>query len=76
MLQYQVGAPKLKLLCQKYGVPYTQENVFIRLKKTVDIMIGRTTMRAFPTEYEPIRDKTAKVTWFSTNGAIDEEHKK
>ena len=38
--------------------------------------IGRTTMRAFPTEYEPIRDKTAKVTWFSTNGAIDEEHKK
>jgi fatty acid desaturase len=72
MLQYQIGAPKLKLLCKKYGVPYVQENVFERLRKTVDIMIGRTTMRKFPIEYEPSRDKTVKVTWSSTNGAIDE----
>jgi hypothetical protein len=72
MLQYQIGAPKLKLICQKYGVPYVQENVIIRLRKTVDIMIGRTTMRKFPIEYEPIRDKTVKVIWSSTNGAIDE----
>ena len=62
MLQYQIGAPKLKLICQKYGVPYVQENVLERLRKTVDIMIGRTTMR----------DKTVKVVWSSTNGAIDE----
>ena len=72
MLQYQIGAPKLKLICQKYGVPYVQENVLERLRKTVDIMIGRTTMRKFPKEYEPIRDKTVKVVWSSTNGAIDE----
>jgi hypothetical protein len=75
MLQYQKGAPKLKSICEKHGVPYIQENVFERLRKTVDIMIGRTTMRNFPTEYEPVKDKAgvAGVTWKSTNGAIDDK---
>jgi fatty acid desaturase len=72
MLQYQRGAPKLKAICEKHGVPYIQESVFERLRKTVDIMIGRTTMRKFPTEYEPARDKTATITWKSTNGAIED----
>lgn len=75
MLQYQRGAPKLKAICEKHGVPYVQENVFERVRKTVDIMVGKTTMRRFPTEYEPAKDKAGKagVTWKSTNGAIDEE---
>jgi hypothetical protein len=72
MLQYQRGAPKLKAICAKHGVPYVQESVFERLRKTVDIMIGRTTMRRFPTEFEPARDKTTAITWKSTNGAIEE----
>jgi hypothetical protein len=72
MLQYQRGAPRLKTLCLKHGVPYVQESVFERLRKTVDIMIGKTTMREFPTEYEPARDKTAALTWKSSNGAIEE----
>ena len=76
MLQYQKGAPKLKAICEEYGVPYTQENVLERLRKTVDIMVGRTTMREFPTEYEPLSDKVTDVltgvTWKSTNGAIEE----
>ncbi|KAG7351168.1 fatty acid desaturase [Nitzschia inconspicua] len=71
MLQYQRAAPKLKAICEKHGVPYIQESVFERLRKTVDIMIGKTTMREFPTEYEPPKDKTTTVTWTSTNGAID-----
>jgi hypothetical protein len=71
MLQYQRAAPKLKAVCEKHGVPYIQESVFERLRKTVDIMIGKTTMREFPTQYEPAKDKTATVTWTSTNGAID-----
>ena len=56
-------------------MPYIQENVFERLRKTVDVMIGRTSMRTFPTEYEPVKDKAgiAGVTWQSTNGAIDDE---
>ena len=74
MLQYQRGAPKLKAICEKHGVPYVQENVFERTRKTIDIMVGKTKMRKFPTEYEPAKDKAgvAGVTWKSTNGAIDE----
>ena len=74
MLQYQRGAPKLKAICEKHGVPYVQENVLERTRKTIDIMVGKTKMRKFPTEYEPAKDKAgvAGVTWKSTNGAIDE----
>lgn len=74
MLQYQRGAPRLKALCETHGVPYVQENVWERLRKTVDIMVGRTSMRPFPTSYEPARDKAgvAGVTWKSTNGSIDD----
>jgi fatty acid desaturase len=74
MLQYQRGAPRLKGICDKYGVPYVQESVFERLRKTLRIMVGKTTMRPFPTEYEPSRDKAVNgITWIRTNGAIDEE---
>ena len=33
-------------------IPYIKENVFLRLKKTVDIMVGNTSMRWFPEHYE------------------------
>ena len=52
MLSYQKSMPKVKALCAKHGVPYTQENVFVRLKKTVDSMCGTTTMREVPLEWE------------------------
>eukprot|EP00980_Cylindrotheca_fusiformis_P005605 scaffold1184_cov132-Cylindrotheca_fusiformis.AAC.26 len=75
MLQYQRGAPRLKAICEKHGVPYIQENVFERTRKTIDIMVGKATMRRFPTEYEPEKDKAGAtgVTWKSTNGAIDDD---
>ena len=73
MLQYQKGAPKLKAICEKHGVPYVQESVFERLRKTVDVMVGKATMRRFPTEYEPASHAAKTVTWKSTNGAIDDE---
>ena len=73
MLQYQKGAPKLKAICEKHGVPYVQESVFERLRKTVDIMVGNTKMRPFPTQFEPRGDKAKDVTWKSTNGSIDDE---
>jgi len=57
MLQYQRGAPRLKALCEKYGVPYVQEYIWERTRKTLRIMVGKTTMRSFPTEYEPAKDK-------------------
>lgn len=73
MRQYQIGAPRLKAVCKKYGVPYKQESVLERLRKTVDIMVGKTTMRPFPADYEPAKDKALNgVSWKNTNGAIDE----
>ena len=73
MKQYQLGAPKLEEICKKYGVPYVKENVFVRLAKTLSIMVGQSSMRDFPIEMEPQTDKARKgVTWKSTNGAIDE----
>jgi hypothetical protein len=73
MRQYQLAAPRLQAICEKYGVPYVQESVWIRLRKTMDIMVGKATMRSFPTEFEPIRDKTQIVTWKTTDGAIDDD---
>jgi len=54
MLSYQRAQPRVKAICKKYGVPYVQENVFIRLKKTVDIMVGNANMRRFPIEYDSV----------------------
>ena len=39
MLQYQRGAAQLRAICERYGVPYVQESVWTRLRKTVDIMV-------------------------------------
>jgi len=52
MLSYQKSAPMVRGICEKHGIPYIQENVFIRLKKTVDIMVGNSNMRQFPDIYE------------------------
>jgi len=52
MLSYQKAAPLVKEICEKHGVPYVKENVFIRTKKTIDIMTGTSTMRWLPEEYE------------------------
>ncbi|KAL7456890.1 hypothetical protein ACHAWC_008367 [Mediolabrus comicus] len=60
MLQYQQGAPKLEQICQKYGVPYIKENVFKRLMKTLNIMVGQSSMREFPVVMEPEKDKARK----------------
>jgi len=47
--QYQQVQPKVRELCERYGIPYTQESVFKRLKKAVDVMVGRTSMLEQPT---------------------------
>lgn len=75
MLQYQKGAPRLKAICEKHGVPYVQESVLFRLMKTLDIMVGKSSMMDFPTHLEPESDKARKggVYWKSTNGAIDDD---
>jgi len=52
MLSYKKSAPIVRQICEKHGVPYVKENVFLRLKKTVDIMTGVSSMRTFPEYYE------------------------
>lgn len=77
MYQYQRAAPRLKAICEKHGVPYVQESVWTRLRKTVDVMVGKTTMRPFPTKYEPDSDKAkpSQLVWKTSNGAIDDGSK-
>ena len=52
MLLYKRSQPMVKAICKKHNVPYVQENVFLWVKKTVDIMTGATSMHWFPEEYE------------------------
>jgi len=52
MLSYQKSAPLVREICDKHGIPYLKQNVFARVKKTVDIMVGNTSMRWFPEDYE------------------------
>jgi fatty acid desaturase len=42
--RYHIAQPRVKALCEQYGIPYCQESVFKRLKKTLDVMTGKTTM--------------------------------
>ncbi len=44
MRRYQQIQPRVKAICEKYGVPYVQEGVFKRAKRLVDIMVGKTAM--------------------------------
>ena len=43
--------PLVKDICRKYKVPYVQENVLVRLYKTVNIMVGHSSMRIFPNQF-------------------------
>jgi len=64
MLSYKKSQPLVKSLCEKHNVPYVQQNVFWRTKKTIDIMTGSASMKWFPADYEKKfleRDAIAEV---------------
>jgi fatty acid desaturase len=44
-LQYRKAQPRLKALCEAHGVPYVQEPVWRRLRKTLDVMVGAADMK-------------------------------
>ena len=51
MLKYRAIQPRVKALCKKHNVPYRQESIFRRARRTVDFMTGKTGLRelwAFP----------------------------
>jgi fatty acid desaturase len=45
MLRYREVQPKVKALCEKYGVPYVQESVFTRIRKMLAVAVGKTSMK-------------------------------
>jgi len=45
MLKYREVQPRVKALCEKYGIPYVQESVWTRAKKMVDVVVGKRSMR-------------------------------
>jgi len=47
-LHYQRLHPKFKAVCAKYGVPYVQEPVWTRVRKTADIATGATKHKEMP----------------------------
>lgn len=47
LLAYQRMQPRVKALCEKYGVPYKQESVWVRARKTAAIMVGATSQKTF-----------------------------
>jgi fatty acid desaturase len=57
MRQYQLIQPKVRALCEKHGIPYVQESVLVRVKKMLDIAVGKTSMRRGVT-----RDAGARAT--------------
>jgi len=52
MLSYQKAGPLVKAICKKHNVPYVHENVFWRVHKTAEIMVGSKSMRWFPEKKE------------------------
>jgi fatty acid desaturase len=44
MRKYQQMQPRVRALCAKHGVPYTQEGVFHRFRKLVDVIVGNARM--------------------------------
>jgi len=57
MLSYQKSAPQMRAICEKYRVPYVQQNVFRRVKKTADVMVGAADMRPFDESWEYEKDQ-------------------
>jgi hypothetical protein len=45
MRKYQQIQPKVKEICERYGLPYAQEGVFKRARRLIDIMVGNTSMK-------------------------------
>lgn len=56
MLSYQRSQPQVQAICAKYGIPYIKHNVFWRLHKLAEIMVGSKSMRKYPMRYENFSD--------------------
>ena len=42
---YRRAAPRVRTICEEHGVPYVEENVFKRCWKTIQVMVGKSSMQ-------------------------------
>ena len=45
LLSYKQAHAEVKKICASHDIPFIQETVFIRLIKTIDIMVGNSSMK-------------------------------
>jgi len=48
-LRYREIQPRVKAICEKHGVPYVQESVLLRIWKTLDVLVGKSSMKTATT---------------------------
>ena len=48
MLQYRKAQPRMAEICRRHGVAYVQESIWVRLRKLLDVLVGKTTMQHWP----------------------------
>lgn len=53
MRGYQRVQPELRALCERYGIPYVQQSVFTRLRRTLEIVLGDAVMPHFDGQVVP-----------------------
>ena len=44
MLQYQRAQPRVREICERHGVPYVRESVWIRCWRAVEVIVGEASM--------------------------------
>ena len=49
MLKYKEYQPRVKAICEKYNIPYKQESFSKRLRKMLDIAVGKSSMKRVKT---------------------------
>ncbi|MFO7561446.1 MAG: fatty acid desaturase [Enhygromyxa sp.] len=53
LLAYRRAQPQVKAICERHGVPYVQESVWRRCKKTVAIIVGDASMPVYSGSFSP-----------------------
>lgn len=45
LLGQQKAAPRVREICERHGIEYIQESIWVRLRKTVDVIVGTASLR-------------------------------
>ena len=62
MLRYRELQPKVQEICQRHQIPYVRQNVFTRVTKLLDLMVGNSQMKVVDTSFASQIEETAAAT--------------